>query len=108
MITSASPEASLPLTITLGSAKYRDAPRRSPRRKASDHSLITLSAPAAAGMPVGLGLGSGWSGLISGAGVAGEVTVRRTACVDVRRTELPDPHPAARDASAKTAMNEPR
>ncbi len=108
MITSASPELSLPLTITLGSAKNRDAPCTSPRRRASDHALITLTAPAAGGMPVGLGLGSGWSGLISGAGVGGEVSVRRTACVDVRTTDVPAPHPATSVAIVKTARNEAR
>jgi hypothetical protein len=71
------------LTITLGRAKYRAAVRRSPRRRASDHALITLTAPGAARTPVGPGLGTGWLGLISGAGVGGEVMVRRTACVVV-------------------------
>jgi hypothetical protein len=70
--------------------------------------LITLTAPGAARIPVGPGLGSGWSGLIRGAGVAGEVTVRRTACVEVCATVRPDPHPAASDAIVKTAMNEAR
>jgi hypothetical protein len=47
--------------------------------------------------------------LISGAGVGGEVTVRRTACVVVcTRDDRPDPHPATSDAIVKTAMNEAR
>jgi hypothetical protein len=75
------------LTITLGRAKYRAAVRTSPRRRASDHALITLTAPGAARTPVGPGLGIGWFGLIGGGGVGGEVTVGRTACVELCATE---------------------
>jgi hypothetical protein len=67
------------LTITLGRAKYRAAARTSPLRSASDHALITLTAAAGAGTPVGPGVGNGWCGLISG---AGDVIVRRVACVE--------------------------
>jgi hypothetical protein len=94
------------LIITLGKAKYRAAPRTSPWRRASDHALITLTAAGAAETPVGPGVGRGWLGLTSGAGVAGEVTVRRVACAEVCTIELPEPHPAATDAIVKTAANE--
>jgi hypothetical protein len=80
----------------------------SPRRSASDHALITLTERAAAGAPVGPGLGSGWLGSISGPGVAGAVMVRRAACVEERTTDRPDPHPATSGAIVKTAMNEAR
>src|SRR6185437_15637983 len=76
VITSAWPAESVPLIITLGKAKYRAAPRTSPWRRASDHALIRLTAAGAAATPVGPGVGRGWLGLTSGAGVAGEVTVR--------------------------------
>jgi hypothetical protein len=46
--------------------------------------------------------------LTSGAGVGGEVTVRRAACVEVCTIELPEPHPAASDAIVKTARNQAR
>jgi hypothetical protein len=70
--------------------------------------LITLTARGGAGTPVGPGLGSGWLGLTSGAGVGGDVTVRRAARVEVCTTDRPDPHPATSDAIVRTAMNEAR
>jgi len=36
------------------------------------------------------------------------VTVRSASWVDVWRTDRPDPHPAASDATVKIAMNEAR
>jgi hypothetical protein len=52
-----SPAASGPLIMTLGSAKYRAAARTSPRANALDQFRITRTDPAAAGMPVGRGVG---------------------------------------------------
>jgi hypothetical protein len=92
------------LTITLGSAKYLAAPLTSPRRRASAHSLMVLTALAVARMPVGPGVGGGWSGFSSG--VAGEVTVRRAACVAVCTIEVPDPHPPATNPMVMTATNQ--
>jgi hypothetical protein len=46
--------------------------------------------------------------LISGAGVAWAVMVRRAACLEECTTDPPDPHPAASGAIVKTAMNEAR
>jgi hypothetical protein len=96
VITKDVPAVSVPLTITLGSAKNRAAPRTSPWRSASDHARITFTALGAAGIPVGPGVGSGWSGFTGGAGVAGEVNVPTTACVAVCVLEcLAPPHPTA-------------
>src|ERR1700756_2045829 len=57
LMTIALPLASGPLIITLGSAKYAAAPATSPRRRSSDQPLITATAAASAGIPVGLGAG---------------------------------------------------
>ena len=107
VIRSSDPEASVPLIITLGNAKYRAAPATSPRRSASDHPLITLTASTAAGMPVGPGVGSGAFGFTSGAGVAGEVMiVRGAARVVVCTIEVPAPHPTAINPTVVTAKNQ--
>src|SRR5581483_3302446 len=92
-----------------GNAKYRPAVRTSPRRRASDHALITLTALAGADTPVGPGLGTGLLGLISGAGVGGEGNLPVTRCVVVWfvRCVLP-PQPTASNAIVKTALHEAR
>jgi hypothetical protein len=95
------------LIITLGNAKYPAAPATSPRRSASDHPLITLTASAAAGIPVGPGVGSGAFGFTSGAGVAGDVmVVRGVARVVVCTIEVPAPHPTASNPAVITAKSQ--
>ena len=48
----------MPLIITLGSEKYRAAPRTSPRLSASDHARITATAAGRAAILVGPGVGT--------------------------------------------------
>src|SRR5205823_14843167 len=56
----AAPVASGPLIIRLGSAKDAAAARMFPRRRASDHFLMTATAAGSAGTLVGPGAGIVW------------------------------------------------
>ena len=83
----------------LGSAKNCAAPRTSPRRKASDHDRITLTAAGLAGIRVGAGVGIVCSpdpapgARLGDGGEAAAVRAAARVSVPVR---LPfDPHPAS-------------
>ena len=113
MITTALPDASVPLTIRLGTAKYRAARRTSPWRSAAAQSLITATATALGWIPVGPGVGtvaspdpSCGSAGNAGADRAGARRAWRTVVLELECVPL-DPHPTTAPV-AITAINDAR